>query len=118
MSLFPPIPYTPSTFRNASTSVQVFYHWNAEARSELMTALNDPGSTFADWYAKVDGPLSRLISHIEIRVDGVLSNSITLPTTSEARRDWFDKEWPPRLLGEVCGAIAAGAYDDSLAKKS
>lgn len=118
MSLFPPIPYTPSIFRNASTSVQVFYHWKAEAREELNAALRDPATTFAEWYAQVDGPISRLISHIDVRVDGVLSRTINLPATQEARAEWFDKEWPPRLLGEVCGAIASGAYDESLAKKS
>jgi hypothetical protein len=41
-----------------------------------------------------------------------------VPAQREARIEWLAQEWPPKILGEVCGAIGFGLYDEAQLGKS
>jgi hypothetical protein len=119
MSILPPLPYSPSLFRSSPDSVVVFYRWDLVAREELRSALNATGATdFAGWLDAVEGPLAALIDRIEVRPSGEDLQVHRIPSSKEERRKWFENNLPSRLVGEVCGAIVAGAYDSELVGKS
>lgn len=119
MSILPPLPYSPALFRSSPDSVTVFYRWNLVAREELRAALNSTNATdFAGWLDAIEGPLAALIDRIEVRPSGGDLQVYRIPVGKDERRHWFETNLPSRLVGEVCGAIIAGAYDSDLVGKS
>ena len=119
MSILPPLPYSPSLFRSSPDSVTIFYRWDLVAREELRAALNTSGATdFAGWLDAIEGPLASLIDRVEVQPSGQDLQVHRIPTSKEERRKWFENNLPSRLVGEVCGAIVAGAYDSELVGKS
>ncbi|CAB4150432.1 hypothetical protein UFOVP567_32 [uncultured Caudovirales phage] len=119
MSILPPLPYSPALFRSSPDSVTIFYRWNLAAREELRAALNSTGATdFAGWLDAIEGPLALLIDRIEVRPSGEDLQVHRIPADKVERRQWFENNLPSRLVGEVCGAIVAGAYDSELVGKS
>lgn len=118
MSILPPLPYTPSLFRSSPDTVTVFYRWDLVAREELRSALSSTEATdFAGWLDRIEGPLSTLIDRVEVRLSGGDLQVYRIPVSKEERRKWFETNLPSRLVGEVCGAIVAGAYDSELVGK-
>jgi hypothetical protein len=118
MSILPPLPYSPKVFKSSPDSVTVFYTWDLVAREELKTALNNTtASDFAGWLDAIEAPLTTLIDRIEVRRAGEDLQVHRLPVDKEERRQWFENNLPSRLVGEVCGAICAGAYDSELLGK-
>jgi hypothetical protein len=118
MHLFPALPYTPKIFRSAKESVVVMYLWDTKAREDLAAGLRAKVETYEEWYAGLDASLSRVIVRVDKTVDGEVVESVRLPAGLDERREWFSELWPPRIMGEVVAAIAAGAYDDELVGKS
>lgn len=119
MSILPPLPYTPSLFQASADKVTIFYRWNLVAREELRAALNSTNaSDFAGWLDAVEEPLTALIDRVEVRIEGGDLQIYRIPTLKDDRRRWFETNLPSRLVGEICGAIVAGAYDTSVVGKS
>ena len=118
MSILPPLPYTPSLFRSAPDTVTVFYRWDLVAREELRSALNSTEvADYAGWLDRIESPLASLIERVEVRFSGGDLQVHRVPVEKESRRKWFESNFPSRLVGEVCGAIVAGAYDSELVGK-
>jgi hypothetical protein len=119
VSILPPLPYSPSLFKSSDDSVVIYYRWNLVAREELRAALNSTTATdYTGWLDAVEDPLSLLIDRIEVRPSGQDLQVYRIPTAKDERRKWFEDNLPSRLVGEICGAIVAGAYDTGLVGKS
>lgn len=118
MVLFPPIPYTPAVFHNQAEQLVVYYLWDPAARDELRNALQERQEDFAAWYATMDKALQRLLVRVERRRDGALVETLHAPSTFDERLQWYQHQWPPRVLGELCGAIVGGVYDGAALGKS
>lgn len=116
--LFPPIPYTPRIYREAETSLTVFYRWDGKARGDLAEAVQGQFDGLDQFFAAIEGPFSAAVERVEIRKAGALESVQTVPAQRDARIAWLAQEWPPKILGEVCGAIGFGLYDDGHLGKS
>lgn len=116
--LFPPIPYTPRIYRDAETSLTVFYRWDGKARADLAEAVRGQFEELDQFYGAIEGAFAACVERVEIRKAGALESVQPVPATREARIEWLAQEWPPKILGEVCGAIGFGLYDESQLGKS
>lgn len=116
--LFPPIPYTPRIYREAETSLTVFYRWDPKARGDLAETVRKEFEGLDQFYAAIEGPFAAAVDRIEVRKGGALESVQAVPATAQARIEWLSQEWPPKILGEVCGAIGFGLYDEVQLGKS
>ena len=116
--LFPPIPYTPRIYRDAETSLTVFYRWDGKARGDLAQAVQGKFEALDEFFAAIEGPFAVAVERVEIRKAGALESVQAVPAQREARIEWLAQEWPPKILGEVCGAIGFGLYDENQLGKS
>ncbi len=112
--ILPPMPYTPVPFRRGALAdvLTVYYHWRESVSDELRASMDARPDGYAGWLEIVEEPLSRVIDRIEVRHAGQEETRVyRLPGSREERISWLQSTFPPRLLGEICGAILSGTYD-------
>jgi hypothetical protein len=87
-------------------------------KGDLAQAVQGKFEALEEFFAAIEGPFAAAVERVEIRKAGALESVQAVPAQREARIEWLAQEWPPKILGEVCGAIGFGLYDEAQLGKS